>query len=131
MVSTQDILNAKMAARDQRIRELTTQIEKEKAEAKVAAECQRQEAIRKAEVEATAKWEESDAAKREEEAAKKARVEIRKGKWKADGPPAELSSARVVGRASCTLCVAAGQPYIPQPVYSCKELCSAGNDCVF
>jgi hypothetical protein len=45
---------------------------------------------------------------------KKALVEIRKGKQKADGPPVELISTGASGGAPCTLCVVAGEPCILQ-----------------
>jgi hypothetical protein len=125
MVSTQELIDAEKATCDQCIRELTAQLDKEKAEAAAVVEAkavaeaevkhQKQEARRKAEAEAAAKQAESDAANRKEEANTKARVEIRKRKCKAEGPPAELSSARASGGVACTLCVAAGETCIPQP----------------
>jgi hypothetical protein len=124
MASTQQILDAELAAHNKCIRELTAQLGKEKAEAaavvEAEAECQRQEAVRKAEAEAAAKQVESNATRRQEEATKKARVEVRKGKHKVDGPPVESSSARASGRAPCTLCVVAGEPCIPQSSHRVK-----------
>jgi membrane protein involved in colicin uptake len=126
MASTQQLLDAKKATSDQRIRELTAQLDKEKAEAEaaVAAEAkavveakvehQRQEAIRKAKAEAAAKQAESDAIRRQEEANKKARAEIRKGKRKVEGPPAESSATRASTGGLCAQCVAAGKLCAPQ-----------------
>jgi hypothetical protein len=146
MASTQQLLDAKKATSDQRIRELTAQLDKEKAEAEaaVAAEAkavveakvehQRQEAIRKAKAEAAAKQAESDAIRRQEEANKKARAEIRKGKRKVEGPPAESSATRASTGGLCAQCVAAGKLCAPQGgrrATACKWCTRIKSTCSF
>jgi hypothetical protein len=112
--------------REQRIRDLLAQLEKEKAEAEAAAaaeakaaveaevEKQRQEAKRKAKAEADAKQAEADAIKKQEEANKTARAEIRRGKYKAEDPPVESGSAKPPKGGLCAQCVASGKTCVRQ-----------------
>jgi hypothetical protein len=146
MASTQELLNAQKATCEQRIRDLMAQLDKEKAEAEAAAvaeakvaveaevECQQQEAKRKAKAEANAKQVEANAIRWQEEANKKARVEIRKGKHKAEGPPAELGSAGVSTRGPYAQCVAAGKSCVWQGGHramACERYTRMKSTCSF
>jgi hypothetical protein len=106
------------------------------AEAKAAAEAekQRQEAVRKAKAEADAKQAEADAIRKQDEANKKARAEIRKGKCKVEDPPAESGSAKTPKGGPCAQCTAAGKTCVWQGgrrATACEQCARMKGACLF